>query len=203
MNVISYVKDAASYKVTLNDDGVVRNTEISRVFFCSCNKTIRAERKTCRHIIWCLNKLSLTGLENDIIGQICLEDHEIRRLKIPDILPESLNEVNTAKRNFHHKVKSHQKFLKKNKWFTGVKGSNAPANCSGCLKKGVIKYGNLHLYTKGILYLHKHEKAVETILRFCLSKFSVTNIASTLNNIQPSADDVVCKDPNLILSREQ
>ena len=40
MNVISYVKDEASNKVTLNDDGVVRNIEISREFFCSCNKTI-------------------------------------------------------------------------------------------------------------------------------------------------------------------
>ena len=83
------------------------------------------------------------------------------------------------------------------------KSSNAPATSSGCLKKGVIKYGNLHIYTKGILYLHKHEKLVETTLRFCLSKFCVTNITSTLNNIQPFADDVVYKEPNLILLREQ
>ena len=71
------------------------------------------------------------------------------------------------------------------------------------LVQGVIKYSNLHLYTKGILYLHKHEKVVETTLRFCLSKFCVTNITSTLNNIQPFADNVVYKDPNFILSREQ
>ena len=58
MNVISYVKDKASYKVTLSNDGIVRNIEISREFFCSCNKTIRADRKTCRHIIWCLNKIA-------------------------------------------------------------------------------------------------------------------------------------------------
>ena len=51
MNVISYVKDEASYKVTLNDHGVVRNVKISKEFFCSCNKIIRADRKTCRHII--------------------------------------------------------------------------------------------------------------------------------------------------------
>ena len=70
MNVISYVKDEASQKVTFNDDGVVRNVEISREFFCSCNKTIRADRKTCRHIIWCLNKISLIGLRTDIIGQM-------------------------------------------------------------------------------------------------------------------------------------
>ena len=38
MNVTSYVKDEASYKVTLNDDDVVRNVEISREFLCSCNK---------------------------------------------------------------------------------------------------------------------------------------------------------------------
>ena len=51
------------------------------------------------------------------------------------------------------------------------------------------------------MYLHKHEKVVETTLRFCLGKFCVTNISSTLHNIQPFRDDVVYKDP--ILSREQ
>ena len=68
MNVISYVKDEALYKFTLNDDGVVRNVEISREFLCSCKKTIHADRKTCRHSIWCLNKIRLIGLDNDIIG---------------------------------------------------------------------------------------------------------------------------------------
>ena len=101
------------------------------------------------------------------------------------------------------KLKVIKSFWKKNKWFIGVKSSNTPATCSGCLKKGVIKYGNLHLYTKGILYLHKHEKVVETTLRFCLSKFCVANITSTLNNIQLLADDIVYKDLNLILWREQ
>ena len=91
----------------------------------------------------------MIGLNNDIFGQIYLKGHEIRSLKIPDILPQLLKEVNTAKRNFHHKIKTHQKFLKINKWFTRVKSLNAPATCSGCLKKRVIKYGNLHLHTKG------------------------------------------------------
>ena len=68
MNVISYVKDEALYKFTLNDDGVVRNVEISREFLCSCKKTIHADGKTCRHSIWCLNKIRLIGLDNDIIG---------------------------------------------------------------------------------------------------------------------------------------
>ena len=104
-------------------------------------------------IIWFLNKTSLIGLDNDIFRQIYLKGHEIRSLKIPDILPELLKEVNTAKRNFHHKIKTHQKFLKINKWFTRVKSLNTPATCSGCLKKGVIKYGNLHLHTKGGFHL--------------------------------------------------
>ena len=88
MNGISYVKDEASYKVTLNDDGVVRNVEISRELFCSCKTTIHAERKTCRPIIWCLNKIRLIGVDDDIIGQIYLEDHEIKSLKIQNILRE-------------------------------------------------------------------------------------------------------------------
>ena len=198
MIVISYVKDEALHKVPLNDDDVVRNVEISREFFCSSNKTIRADRKACRHIIWRLNKIRLIELDDDIIGWIYLEDYEIRDLKIPDILRESLKKVNAAKRNFHHKIKSHQKSLEKSKWFIGVKSSNIPATCSGCLKKGVIKYGSLYLYTKGILYLHKYERVVETTLRFCFSKFCVTNITSTLNNIKPFIDDVVYKDQNLI-----
>ena len=112
------------------------------------NKTIRGDRKTCRHIIWCLNKTSLIGLDSNI-GQIYLEDHEIMSLKIPDgksqmVKPDSLKAVNTAKRNFHHKIKSYQKFFEKNQWFIGVKSSNTPVICSGCLKKGVIEYGNLH-----------------------------------------------------------
>ena len=88
MNVISYVKEEASYKVTLNDDGVIRNVEISREFFCSCKKTIHADRKACLHIIWCLNKIRLIGLDDDIIGHIYLEGHENKSLKIPNILRE-------------------------------------------------------------------------------------------------------------------
>ena len=122
----------------------VGNIEVCREFFCSCNKTIRGDMKTCRHIIWCLNKISLIGLDNNIIGQIYLEDHEIMSLKNPDVLPDSLKAVNTVKRNFHHKIKSYQKFFEKNQWFIGVKSSNTPDICSGCLKKGVIEYGNLH-----------------------------------------------------------
>ena len=113
MNVISYVKEESQYKVTLNDDGVIRNVEISREFFCSCKKTIHADRKACLHIIWCLNKIRLIGLDDDIIGHIYLEGHENKSLKIPNILREQLKEVNTAKRNFHDKIKSHQKFLGK------------------------------------------------------------------------------------------
>lgn len=101
------------------------------------------------------------------------------------------------------KLKVIKSFWVKSKWFFGVKISNTPATCSGCWKKGVIKYGNLHLYTKGILYLHKYERVTETTLRFCLSKFCVTNTTSTLNNIKPFTEDVVYKDQNLILSREQ
>ena len=91
---------------------------------------------------------------------------------------------------FMIKLKVIKSFRKKSKWFFGVKISNTPTTCSGCLKKGVIKYGNLHLYTKGILYLHKYERVAETNFRFCLSKFCVTNITSTLNNIKPFTEDI-------------
>ena len=47
----------------------------------------------------------MIGLDSDIVRQIHLEGHEIRSLKIADIFSESWKEGNTAKRNFHHKIK--------------------------------------------------------------------------------------------------
>ena len=46
-------------------------------------------------------------------------------------------------------MKSHQRCLET------IGCLNTPAVCSSYLKKGFIKYGDLHLFKKWILYLHK------------------------------------------------
>ena len=59
------------------------------------------------------------------------------------------------------------------------------------------------MYTKGILYLHIHDKVVETTLWFCMSNNCVSNITPTLNNVRLLTDGQVHKDPPVVLSREQ
>ena len=89
------------------------------------------------------------------------------------------------------------------KGFVGVKSSNTPVPTSDCVKKGAINYSALHLYTKGILYLHKNDKVVKTTFRFCLSKLCITNITSTLNYIQQIIGNHLHKDLNFVLLREE
>ena len=68
-----------------------------------------------------------------------------------------------------------------------------------------IKIGDLHLYVKGLLYLEKDDRVVETKLRFCLKRKCVTSISSSYNNRRPlNLDCAVKKDPLLgKLSKEE
>ena len=88
------------------------------------------------------------------------------------------------------------------KGFVGVKSSNTLVPTSDYVKKGAINYSDLHLYTKGILYLHKHDKVVKTTFRFCLSKLCITNITSTLNYIQEIIGNHLHKDLGVLPSRD-
>ena len=47
------------------------------------------------------------------------------------------------------------------------KKSKKSCTCAGCLKKGAINTGDLHLYTKGLFYLARDSKVVSSTLRFC------------------------------------
>lgn len=65
--------------------------------------------------------------------------------------------------------------------------------------------GDLHLYVQVLLYLEKDDRVVETKLRFCLTRESVTNIKSSFNNIKSlDLNTVTKKDPLLAkISKEQ
>ena len=83
-------------------------------------------------------------------------------------------------------------------WYLSVKKSGAPSRCFGCMVRKQMKIGDLHLYVKGLLYLGKDDRVVETKLRFCLKKKCVTNINSSYNNIRPlNVDCAVKKNPLL------
>ena len=47
------------------------------------------------------------------------------------------------------------------------------ARCSGCLKPGAIKITDLHLRVKGVVFLERENRVVETNLQFCLNKAAV------------------------------
>ena len=68
-----------------------------------------------------------------------------------------------------------------------------PATCSGCLKPGVIKITDLHMRVKGLLFLERDNRAVETNLRFRLNKSCCLNIESSRNNTQPLKSLVIKK----------
>ena len=79
-----------------------------------------------------------------------------------------------------------------------------PARCSGCLKPGAIKITDLHLRTKGLLFLERDNRVVETNLRFCLNKSYYLNIESSRNNMQSLKPLMIKKHPLLeILSQEE
>ena len=70
-----------------------------------------------------------------------------------------------------------------------------PARCFRCLKPGAIKITDLHLRVKGLLFLERDNRVVETNLRFSLNKSRCLNIESSRNNIQLLKSLVIKKDP--------
>ena len=95
-------------------------------------------------------------------------------------------------------LKSNPKFSEQQTWYLARKMRGQSARCSGCLQKGKIQIGDLHLYVNGLLYLEKEDivKVVKE-MRFCINRKCVTEIQSQYNNIRPLEDFVVKKDPFL------
>ena len=74
--------------------------------YCSCNKNKRVDRKTCIHIVCCMNKLCKKELSDEIIAQVALEHQELFSLDPPSELPV----IHTENERFHDKIIKTKKF---------------------------------------------------------------------------------------------
>ena len=122
---------------------------------------------------------------------------------MPHQLPASVIQCESA-RKFSLKLKNHPRFEIKQIWYLLAKKSGVPSRCSGCIVPKQIKTGDLHLYVKGLLYLEKDDRVVETKLRFCLKRKCVTKIISSCKNIRLlNLDCEVKRDPLLVKLSEE
>ena len=138
-----------------------------------------------------MNKLCKKEISDAIIAQVSLEYHELLSLDPPGelIVIHTENE-----RKFHDKIINNKSFNVKNDWFFDVKKSKKSCTCAGCLKKGAINTGDLHLYTKGLSYVAKDDKVVSSTLIFCPSWKCVQEIKSSFHNVQPLVSMAVKKN---------
>ena len=75
-----------------------------------------------------------------------------------------------------------------------MKKSKKSCTGAGCLKKGAINTGDLHLHTKGLFYVVKDNKVVSSTLRFCPSGKCVQEMKSSFHNVQPLVSMTVKKN---------
>ena len=190
----------SSFQVKLKEQNKTFIVDVGLEIYCSCNKNQRADRKTCVHILWCMNKLCKKELSNEIIAQVLLEHHELLSLDPPS---ELLVIHTENERRFHDKIINHKKFNVKYDWFVAVKKSKKSCTCAGCLKKGNISTGDLYLYTKGLFHVAKDDRFVSSTLTFCPSWKCVQEIKSSFHNVQPLVSMKVKKEPGLVLDVEQ
>ena len=64
------------------------------------------DRKTCIHIVCCMNKLCEKELSDEIIAQVALEHQELFSLDPPSELPV----IHTENERFHDKIIKTKKF---------------------------------------------------------------------------------------------
>ena len=84
--------------------------DVGLKIYCNCNKNERAGRKTCVHIVWCMNKLCKKELSDEIIAQVSLKHHELS-LDPPSEHPVIHTEND---RRFHDLIINHKNFSVKN-----------------------------------------------------------------------------------------
>ena len=65
-------KSNSSFQVKLKEQSKTFILNVGLEKYCSCNKKERAERKTCVHIVRCMNKLCKKELSDEIIAQVSL-----------------------------------------------------------------------------------------------------------------------------------
>ena len=97
----------SSFQVKLKEQNKSFIVDVRLERYCSCNKIERADRKTCVHIVWCMNKLCKKELSEEIIAQVSLEHHELLSLDPPSELPVVHTE---NERRFHDKIINHKNF---------------------------------------------------------------------------------------------
>ena len=103
-NVIatSITKNAdSSFQVKLREQNKTFAEDVGLEIYCSCNKNERMDRKTCVHVVWCLNKLCKKDLSDEIIAQVSLEHHELLSLDPPS---ERAVIHTENERSFHDKI---------------------------------------------------------------------------------------------------
>ena len=195
-----------SFVVKIEESGKIQKVEVGLEIYCSCTKSHRADRRTCIHIVWCFNKLCSVDLSSDMMAQVSLEEFELQSLTLalPSTIPPLLAVCQQSNaRVFNDLIKNHPKFDIINDWYVGIKRSQKPCRCGGCLVVGIIKCGDLHLFTKGILYLPKQNKVVETTMRFCVKRSCVQNITSSFTNIRPMLETQLKRQPASQLTVDQ
>ena len=134
-----------------------------------------AGKKTC-HINWCLMNIYCLHKSDPHLAQVEFVDNVFHELvlKIPSEMPEHQKTFSSVKaRVFWKESKAHHKFNSEQEWFLTRKSMGKSARCSGCLKPGAIKITDLHLRVKGVVFLERKNRVVETNLQFCLNKAAV------------------------------
>ena len=75
-------------------------------------------------------------------------------------------------------------------WVVERKKDSRAASCSGCLKKGAIKEGDLHLSVKGLFYVSARDTVVDSTLRFEMKASCARYIRGTRHNIRDIQTDM-------------
>ena len=117
------------------------------------------------HVVWCLINIFSVQKTDHLLAQVEIGGEVLNDFleKTSATIPERLKTFTvTRERNFCPQLRSHVKFNDEQDWFLSKKSSGRAARCSGCLKPGAIKVGDLHLSVKGLFYLEKDNRVVET-----------------------------------------
>ena len=125
-----------------------------------------AGKKTFCHIIWCLMNIYCLDKNDPRLAQVEFADNVFHDLvlKTPSEIPEHLKTFSSIKaRVFCKQLEAHDKFNSEQEWFLTRKTMGKPARCSDCLQPGAIKITDLHLRVKGLLFLERDNRVVETI----------------------------------------
>ena len=77
----------SSFQVKLKEQNKTFIVDVGLEIYCICNKNERADRKSCVHIVWCVNKLCKKNFSDEIIAQVSLEYHKLLSLDPPRELP--------------------------------------------------------------------------------------------------------------------